>query len=831
MTAIFSPTRPARATSITRSRTRAKRKLVHLVAGAALAALVPTWAPAQRNAIPVDPAKLMVVDCLLPGQLRRLGGLRTFMTARRPVRSTASECEIRGGEYVAYDRANYQTALAFWLPQAESGDAAAQTYVGEIYEKGLGTTPDYALAAEWYGKAAEQNFARAQLSLAYLYEQGLGVPQDSLRALNLYRAATGITGDDLTYVSEVTAVRSEAQRIIDSLTAQLEEQTEAAEALRAQLAYTQSRLDDRRADLDAARAEVGALTQRISELEQSASPERAAELERLAEELRNREQQLAWRQREVAELEAESAEQRAELARRFEEAAQRDAMLNARLAEQDAEANALRQQLAEAQQSLYASEQQVAELTAALAAERAELAAEREARSLSRAATTDEQQRELAAREARIAEQQARIAALQAEQRDFLATIAELRERERAQAEAQEEALRSARAEAEAQEQELQSVRARLVMAEQRLLETEQQVADLTSQLNQERAAIALERNELEQRLELANESQRQRAQELFQQLGEREAKLAEQEALIERLRAESRYHIEQIAELRSRQSEEQVFAMRSIGSMPPPEPIAPRRNLARDFSLGDYHALIIGNNSYDHLPSLETAINDAQALEQVLRERYGFRTRLLLNATRADILVALNEYRQSLDEDDSLLIYYAGHGELDQRNLRGYWLPVNAARNDTTEWISDQMITDQISLMTAKHVLVVADSCYSGVMTRNSGLRLVARGGSDAELRRLRTLAELPSRTVLTSGGEAPVLDGGGGSYSIFAKHLIDLLSSNDRVLEGSALYDAMFDDVRGAAAEFGIEQSPRYSALADAGHLNGDFLFVPTI
>src|SRR5690606_21893347 len=150
------------------------------------------------------------------------------------------------------------------------------------------------------------------------------------------------------------------------------------------------------------------------------------------------------------------------------------------------------------------------------------------------------------------------------------------------------------------------------------------------------------------------------------------------------------------------------------------------------------------------------------------------------------------------------------------------------AERNNTTEWISDQMITDQISLMAARHVLVVADSCYSGVMTRNSGLRLVANGGDAAELRRLEKLAKLPSRTVLTSGGEQPVLDGGGGEHSIFAKQLLDILRNNDRVLEGSALYDALFDGVHDAAQQFGVDQSPRYSMLADAGHLNGEFLFV---
>jgi uncharacterized caspase-like protein len=252
---------------------------------------------------------------------------------------------------------------------------------------------------------------------------------------------------------------------------------------------------------------------------------------------------------------------------------------------------------------------------------------------------------------------------------------------------------------------------------------------------------------------------------------------------------------------------------------------------MARDLSLGTYHALIIGNNDYEHLPDLDTALNDAQALADVLTERYGFASRVLPNATRGEILGALNDYTKSLKSDDNLLIYYAGHGELDQRNLVGYWLPVNASRTDNTEWISDQMITNLISVMPARHVLVVADSCYSGVMTSGSSLRLVATGGNDAELRRLKKLAQLPSRTVLTSGDTQPVLDGGGGAHSIFAKYLLETLTSNRQVLEGTALYDAVFDPVQTAAAQFRIDQSPRYSVLADAGHLNGEFLFVPAL
>ena len=77
-------------------------------------------------------AELMPVDCLLPGTVRKLGGRMTYVTQRRAVKTSGVDCEIRGGEYVLYDRASYQSALAIWQPLAESGDARAQNFVGEI---------------------------------------------------------------------------------------------------------------------------------------------------------------------------------------------------------------------------------------------------------------------------------------------------------------------------------------------------------------------------------------------------------------------------------------------------------------------------------------------------------------------------------------------------------------------------------------------------------------------------------------------------------------------------------------------------------------------------
>ncbi|MBI4378013.1 MAG: caspase family protein [Nitrospinae bacterium] len=61
------------------------------------------------------------------------------------------------------------------------------------------------------------------------------------------------------------------------------------------------------------------------------------------------------------------------------------------------------------------------------------------------------------------------------------------------------------------------------------------------------------------------------------------------------------------------------------------------------------YHAIIIGNNSYKNLPKLKTAIADAKEVERVLKTQYGFETKLLLDATRNEILTTVNDFRKRL--------------------------------------------------------------------------------------------------------------------------------------------------------------------------------------
>ena len=56
--------------------------------------------------------EFFVVDCLLPPQIRKLGKSMTFLGPKRVIKTTGGDCEIRGGEYIAHDRA-HPGAVAF----------------------------------------------------------------------------------------------------------------------------------------------------------------------------------------------------------------------------------------------------------------------------------------------------------------------------------------------------------------------------------------------------------------------------------------------------------------------------------------------------------------------------------------------------------------------------------------------------------------------------------------------------------------------------------------------------------------------------------------------
>ena len=106
--------------------------------------------------------------------------------------ATAANAQSLGQGLSAFQRQDYVTASRIFIPLAERGNAAAQSYLGFLFETGRGVPQNFTEAAMWYRRAAEQGDSRAQYSLGLLYDRGQGVPQDIVEAskwLNLSTAA------------------------------------------------------------------------------------------------------------------------------------------------------------------------------------------------------------------------------------------------------------------------------------------------------------------------------------------------------------------------------------------------------------------------------------------------------------------------------------------------------------------------------------------------------------------------------------------------------------------------------------------------------------------
>lgn len=254
------------------------------------------------------------------------------------------------------------------------------------------------------------------------------------------------------------------------------------------------------------------------------------------------------------------------------------------------------------------------------------------------------------------------------------------------------------------------------------------------------------------------------------------------------------------------------------------PSETAASRALSAKLTNGKYYGLIIGINSYQNINKLKNAVNDAKVVDQILKENYGFENRVLLEdeATRNNIMKALNDLRKKLTENDSLLVFYSGHGEYNKETEASYWLPVDADKDDNTKWLESRSISDQFKLISAKHVLVVADSCFSGTMTRS-----VNQGLSKNSTREnyLNKLFEKPSRVLIASGGNEPVTDAGGKGHSIFSDVLITALKAPfEPIFTAEELMTRhLKESVAGRT-----EQTPEYKVVRNSGHDGGDFIFV---
>ena len=115
----------------------------------------------------------------------------------------------------------------------------------------------------------------------------------------------------------------------------------------------------------------------------------------------------------------------------------------------------------------------------------------------------------------------------------------------------------------------------------------------------------------------------------------------------------------------------------------------------------GHNYAFLIGVSDYAHLTPLKTPLRDVQRISSILEKKYQYKVNVLENPTREEILSQLNSYKNILEERDNLLVYFAGHGVLEEDE--GFWLPKNAKQNDDTNWLSNTTIKRKMKNFSSK--------------------------------------------------------------------------------------------------------------------------------
>lgn len=238
-----------------------------------------------------------------------------------------------------------------------------------------------------------------------------------------------------------------------------------------------------------------------------------------------------------------------------------------------------------------------------------------------------------------------------------------------------------------------------------------------------------------------------------------------------------------------------------------------------------------IGINDYQDIrvPDLSFAESDAKSLADLLGSVYAYDTAATLlgkAATKARITDMLRDYSQTIGPTDVLIIYFAGHGKvvkLPDFGEAGYLLPYDArldfdAELDPEAWraqaIEMRALVSLVRGMRARHVVVIADACCSGFMTKRGGLT------SRVDLQMLLTE---PSRTIVAASTERQsAKEDWTTGHGYFSKALMEQLKR----AEVASVTDVFVEVRKNVAAAANQTMIPQ---MANVGEGNGEFVFIP--
>jgi len=237
----------------------------------------------------------------------------------------------------------------------------------------------------------------------------------------------------------------------------------------------------------------------------------------------------------------------------------------------------------------------------------------------------------------------------------------------------------------------------------------------------------------------------------------------------------------------------------------------------------------VIGINKYDHFEQLKTPVHDAEEVRDVLLKKFQFDEAHLIQrynaeATRKNILSDLMTFAKKLTPDDMLLIYFAGHGEMEE-GVDGYWVPVDAERGIPSTYISNAEIRSLLAASQARHIWLISDACFSGAIL-GKPMRSISPEIMDERF--LRKAFKSRTRVVVASGGKEPIPDSSDvkdcQGHSVFGCYFIKYL---ERENEPFVTSSEMSLELQRMVSNTGL-QDPIWGRLRESGDEGGEFILV---
>ncbi len=227
--------------------------------------------------------------------------------------------------------------------------------------------------------------------------------------------------------------------------------------------------------------------------------------------------------------------------------------------------------------------------------------------------------------------------------------------------------------------------------------------------------------------------------------------------------------------------------------------------------------ALVIGNGHYpDANAPLEQPINDARAITDAL-QRDGFEVDMLEDATRDDMIRAVDRLKSRIKPDTVVMLFFGGYGI--QSGRESYMVPVDATiwkESDVRRTgISVEQVLDVMKAQGARAKLAVIDASRRNPYERR--FRAFSHG--------LAPIAAPDNALILSSATPGKVAEDSKGEHSVLVS---ELLSHIDEAQAGA---ETVFNRTRIAISRASAgEQVPAVSSslledvrFSDAGEKAG--------